>query len=102
MRILVLNGGSSSLKCALYELAGADPVVQPECNEPVDWSRSDNPASLLDSVLLRAGTVDAVGHRIVHGGPNFRTPVRVTAEVRATIAAQAELTPEHNRLELAA
>jgi acetate kinase len=42
-----------------------------------------------------AGPVDAVGHRIVHGG-DFSTPVLITPEVRERIAALAELAPLHN------
>jgi acetate kinase len=96
VRILVLNGGSSSLKCALYQNDSA------EWQQTVDWSRGESPAEALDPVLRRAGHVDAVGHRIVHGGKDYRTSVRITPDVRSAIAAQADLTPEHNRLELAA
>ena len=46
-----------------------------------------------------AGIV-AVGHRVVHGGPVFTTSVRVTAEVKAGLAALAELAPLHNPINL--
>ena len=42
-----------------------------------------------------AGAVDAVGHRVVHGGAAFRGPVRVTAEVRQALAALVEIDPLH-------
>jgi acetate kinase len=102
VRILVLNGGSSSLKCALFEFASADSALAPTWKDEVDWTGAGNPTAALDPVLRRAGKVDAVGHRIVHGGKDYRASVRITAEVRTAIAAQAELTPAHNRLELAA
>jgi acetate kinase len=107
VRILVLNGGSSSLKCALYDFASADSALAPtwlvpQWNAEVDWTGAGNPIQTLDPILRRAGNVDAVGHRIVHGGKDYRVSVRITPEVRTAIAAQAELTPAHNRLELAA
>jgi acetate kinase len=102
VRILVLNGGSSSLKCALYEIASASSALAPEWKDEVDWTGSGDAVEALGPILRRGGHVDAVGHRIVHGGKDYRASVRITAEVRTAIAAQAELTPAHNRLELAA
>jgi acetate kinase len=40
--------------------------------------------------------VEAVGHRVVHGGDRYATAVRVTPEVRRDIEALAELAPLHN------
>jgi acetate kinase len=45
--------------------------------------------------------VEAVGHRIVHGG-KFRETTLITPEVRAAIAAETEVAPSHNRYELEA
>ncbi len=44
--------------------------------------------------------IDAVGHRVVHGGPHFEDPVVVTPEVRAAIASVSPLAPLHIRAEL--
>jgi acetate kinase len=44
--------------------------------------------------------IDVVGHRIVHGGPNFRQPARITPEVIAAITRYAEFAPLHNRAEV--
>ena len=44
--------------------------------------------------------IDAVGHRVVHGGPHFEDPVVVTPEVRAAIANVSPLAPLHIRAEL--
>ncbi|HWY71273.1 MAG TPA: acetate kinase [Terriglobales bacterium] len=46
-------------------------------------------------VLTSVSGIDAVGHRIVHGGPNFETPVTVTPAVRSAIAGVSELAPLH-------
>ncbi len=117
MRILVLNAGSSSLKGALWE-AGEDPP--PSTAPPriwdarVDWGRHPGRADLGDRSIeikspedafgpvldtLPAGRVDVVGHRIVHGGADFRESVVVTPEVRRRIAALGEFAPEHNEIE---
>ena len=44
--------------------------------------------------------IDAVGHRVVHGGPHFEDPVMVTPEVRSAIAEASTLAPLHIRAEL--
>ena len=44
--------------------------------------------------------IDVVGHRIVHGGGKFVTPVRLTHEVRAQIAEFAAVAPLHNQAEM--
>jgi len=46
------------------------------------------------------GEIAAVGHRVVHGGPDFRQPTRVTPEVIAAILHLAEFAPLHNRAEV--
>jgi len=92
VRILALNGGSSSFKAALFEGAELRPL----------WER--NGALDLDRVLGEIGVadVDAVGHRIVHGGRAFRETTRITPEVKQAIVQMASFAPEHNRLEVEA
>jgi acetate kinase len=46
--------------------------------------------------LEDAGGVDAVAHRIVHGGSRFREPVAIDADVRGQIEELVELAPLHN------
>jgi acetate kinase len=105
MRVLVLNGGSSSLKCWYHDLA-ADPLPS-QAPKPLWQLHLDlKPNERIEDVLgpaLRSlpGPVDVVGHRIVQGG-KFREAHVLTAEVRAAIAQEAEIAPAHNRLELAA
>ncbi|HXP87644.1 MAG TPA: acetate/propionate family kinase [Bryobacteraceae bacterium] len=106
MRILVLNGGSSSFKCALYDLPTrqADSASRPEplWKEHTDWTGAGSPAEALEPVLRRAGDVELVGHRIVHAGVALRTTAWITDEVRSAIAQNAEIAPAHNRFELEA
>jgi acetate kinase len=44
--------------------------------------------------------INVVGHRIVHGGPTYRNPIVITAEVKAAIAGVSAFAPLHNRAEL--
>jgi len=53
-----------------------------------------------DAVLHSATSVDAVGHRIVHGGPKLDQATIVTPEVKRVIASLAAFAPLHNRAEL--
>jgi acetate kinase len=106
MRILVINGGSSSFKCRLDDLPeGPLPIAPPKpvWEKRVDWDQNSNVAAVLEPVFKSVdGSVDAVGHRIVHGGPVYREPAPLTSEVRAAIAKEIEFAPAHNRFELEA
>jgi acetate kinase len=44
--------------------------------------------------------IDVVGHRVVHGGPQYEDPVVITPEVEAAIAEVSAFAPLHNRAEL--
>jgi acetate kinase len=52
------------------------------------------------SVVESPSKIDVVGHRVVHGGPQFEDPIVVTDEVKATIAGVSAFAPLHNRAEL--
>jgi len=51
-------------------------------------------------VLKTLSEIDAVGHRVVHGGTEYRESVRVTQEVKAAIARLANFAPIHNPINL--
>jgi acetate kinase len=53
-----------------------------------------------NKVLSALGEIEVVGHRVVHGGPNYEEPVLITPEVKAGIAAASVFAPLHNRAEL--
>lgn len=44
--------------------------------------------------------IDVVGHRVVHGGPDYFEPAMVTAEVKSAIEKVSVFAPLHNRAEL--
>lgn len=50
--------------------------------------------------VASASEIDAVGHRVVHGGPHFEVPVVVTREVHAAIDSVSGFAPLHIRAEL--
>ena len=114
MRILVLNGGSSSFKCWFSDVREPLPAQapQPLWKANVEW-RGERPlgealAPALEElwsgprrVIPGPREVEAVGHRIVHGGAH-RDTERVTPAVREAIAREAEFAPGHNRFELEA
>lgn len=52
-------------------------------------------------VLAAPSEIDAVGHRIVHGGVEYCEPTLITPEVKAAIRRMAEFAPLHNCAELA-
>lgn len=103
MQVLVLNAGSSSLKGSVIEVGRETALARCEAGAGDDASRDPHWATLVDEVLRglrRAGaeprTVDAVGHRVVHGGTTFQSAVRIDDNVLGTIDALAELAPLHN------
>ena len=116
MRILLLNAGSSSLKCSLVESADRNVLAR----ATADWagpvtrydrigvrgdhvrtdvafrSHGDAVRHMLDDLgITSRARLAAIGHRLVHGG-DLSHAVRITPEVRARIAALSELAPLHN------
>src|SRR4029453_14993703 len=123
MKILVCNAGSSSLKFSLFETegelllaeGGIDWTTKPrrvcfrppgpqEIREELKREKhADAVARILDdlragpSAPLRVlGELQAVGHRVVHGGERYTAAVRITPEVKRVIGELAELAPLHN------
>src|SRR5271165_3089042 len=47
-----------------------------------------------------AADIDAVGHRVVHGGPHFHDPVRITSDVHVAIGGLSHFAPLHIQSEL--
>jgi acetate kinase len=94
MRILVLNAGSSSLKFHLFDAA-------PDSERVIARGEVERVASMGDAIesmfdKLGSVDVDAVGHRIVHGGDQFRKSVIIDADVEKRIDELSILAPLHN------
>src|SRR3954451_11582984 len=97
MRVLVVNAGSSSLK---LRLLGPDDGVLAEADIAAPRAEVDEAA--LAEWVAGAGAIDAVGHRIVHGGQRFRAAARIDADVVAALRALTDLAPLHQPKSLAA
>jgi acetate kinase len=118
--ILTVNGGSSSIKVALFEtgrslhriLRGGieriglpNPVFSMKGEEPADnfsitVSAPDYPAAIeaLEDWLeerIGHGNLAAAGHRVVHGGPHYNQPGRITREMIEQLREIIPLDPEH-------
>ena len=96
MKILVVNAGSSSLKLRLLD--DADQVVH-----SADLATDANG---FDERQLAAHTEtwprpDIVAHRVVHGGQEYRSAIRIDPEVRERLQALSELAPLHQPKSLA-
>ena len=92
--VLVLNAGSSSLK---WVVLNADTeVVEQQGQASWEGAEVNRHSTELATALARAPSVQAVGHRVVHGGLRFREGVRVDDAVRDEIAQLTELAPLHN------
>ncbi len=122
MKILVVNCGSSSLKFQLIdseteqvsasgicERIGLDGAVTYKANGEVYNEKIDLPnhgvaiqkvlSNLLDKkigVLQSLDEINAVGHRLVHGGERFSSSVVITDEVIRQIEECNDLAPLHN------
>ena len=99
--ILVLNSGSSSVKYRLVDPddgtgSGAGGIVE-RIGEP--GGVADHTAALhqvLDALRSTPAPVDAVGHRVVHGGARFVAPVRLDDATVDAIRDLIPLAPLHN------
>jgi acetate kinase len=119
-RILTINGGSSSIKFALFETGGSlrrtveggiERIGLPQAtlrvkgsNQADNFSRlvtaSDHTAAvtaLMDWIEERNGrdTLTAVGHRVVTGGPKYSKPKQISEEMIEDLHGLSPFDPEH-------
>ncbi|WP_428309984.1 acetate/propionate family kinase [Hydrocarboniphaga sp.] len=103
MNVLALNCGSSSLKFGLYQVG--DQSVECLCEEDWETSGADAQISgahdLLQKVeekirpLSGGAAVDAVGHRLVHGGPALGRHCRIERADLPRLTAAVPFAPLH-------
>ena len=119
-RILTINGGSSSIKFALFEVGDSlrrilegeiQRIGLPEATLRVKGlNQADNFSRLVtapDHTVAAGALMDwfqersardaltAVGHRVVHGGPKYSRPQRITAEMVEELQRLSPFDPEH-------
>ena len=127
--ILVVNAGSSSVKFQLFDIAagdklrrhikgqvdgiGAHPRLRAEASDGstlVDQHYPPNEITEVPAAIAAAGhwlrdvqaiEPAAVGHRVVHGGPDYDRPVRVDRDVLARLERYIPLAPLHQPNNLA-
>ncbi len=129
MKILVLNSGSSSIKYQLFDMIdqsvlakgyaqriGIEDSYLEHKNNRGDKVKIEQEIhnhnegiqlvikALLDQahgVLTSLDEIDAIGHRVVHGGEKFQQSTLITDDVIAQIQAVSDLAPLHNPHNLA-
>ncbi|MBQ0105186.1 MAG: acetate kinase [Armatimonadetes bacterium] len=122
MKVLVLNSGSSSLKFQLINSETEEVLAKGQCDRigmdggnftykgaekyKIDADMENHEVAL--KILFDALTdkdkgaiksvdeIDAIGHRVVHGGEKYSDPVLVTDKVLADIEELSSLAPLHN------
>ncbi|NQU64140.1 MAG: acetate kinase [SAR324 cluster bacterium] len=116
MKILVINSGSSSIKYKLFSIETNRVLASgslekigelgagPQTTENTPISNHLEGMNTIVSLLTDSETgvigdiseIDAVGHRVVHGGENFLEPTVVTDKVLDAIRETIPLAPLHN------
>jgi acetate kinase len=119
VRILTINCGSSTLKFDLFDAADWERSIARGVVDRIGGRGSAELISESGERRLRSiaaadhgeathqairlldssgffGTLEAVGHRVVHGGARFSGPVLLDAEAEVAIEEFAELAPLHN------
>ena len=124
MKILVLNCGSSSIKYKLFDMdtrsvmvsGGVEKIGLPDSFWQIKLANGEKVKieqampehtvgiqlilnSLVDEKIGCIASLDevqAVGHRVVHGGEKFNNSVLITPEVKEMIVKCIELAPLHN------
>ena len=90
MRVLVVNAGSSSLKLAVIDGGHRVAATTVERWEGVDHLEP------ISSFVEEVDNLEAVGHRIVHGGPRLTESVRIDDDVLDYLDSIEDLAPLHN------
>lgn len=101
MLILVINSGSSSLKYQVRNTDTHEILVKGLIDRIGEAEVPDHRAALLRlseevGPVLHGKTIEAVGHRVVHGGERFSQPVLVDNEITRAIERLSPLAPLHN------
>ncbi|HEV2954028.1 MAG TPA: acetate/propionate family kinase [Candidatus Dormibacteraeota bacterium] len=97
MQVLIVNAGSSSLKLRLLD--GQDQLLVDR--ELVPSGGKFDPDQVR-AVLTEMPGIEAIGHRVVHGGEHFSEAIRIDTSVEAALELLTELAPLHQPAALAA
>jgi acetate kinase len=114
MKVLVFNAGSSSLKFQHFDVAAnkliskgmVDGIGLPTCKvvfdgkEEVKPVKDHNEAVKIVFQKINPKEVDAIGHRVVHGGDIYSNSVKIDDKVISDIKNLESLAPLHNPINL--
>ncbi len=97
MKIGVINSGSSSLKFKLFDMTTGE-VLYSLLVEKIGevGSKIKTHHEALESLDVDFSLVDAIGHRVVHGGEEFSEPTLIDESVIKKIQSLIPLAPLHN------
>ncbi|PID48793.1 MAG: acetate kinase [Proteobacteria bacterium] len=101
MNILVLNAGSSSIKYQVFAMDQQQAILKGLIDR-IGETGSEIPDhhAALERIALHLRTealpIQAIGHRVVHGGDYFQQPALINAKVIEAIQAMIPLAPLHN------
>ena len=105
MKVVALNCGSSTVKFQLFDLGAEDRMLARGLVDRIgQGGEAANHREAIEAALrslAKHGAVDAVGHRVVHGGEYYTGSVIIDAEVEHRIEECAPLAPLHNPHNLA-
>jgi acetate kinase len=122
MKILVVNSGSSSLKFSLIdtkksfkELSNGhiDGISLPSCVFIFEKNKKSTTTKIAikdhhsaiklaletlqkNRIIKNLNEIDAIGHRVVHGGEKYTSPIIINQKVIETIKSLCKLAPLHN------
>jgi acetate kinase len=99
VNILTLNAGSATLKYKLFAMPAEDVLAEGS----VDHPGGEGIVQAAEQAIAhcRPLGVDAVGHRMVHGGARFSAPTQVMPNVLDALRGLSDLDPLHNPTEVA-
>jgi len=97
MRVAVINAGSSSLKFKLLDMQTQE-VLDVTLIEHIgeEGSAFGTHHDALESLDVDFSSLDAIGHRVVHGGEDFSQSILIDDDVLKTIERLSSLAPLHN------
>ena len=97
MKIAVINSGSSSLKFKLFDMDKKE-LLSSQLIERIGEESGEfkNHYEAIESIDIDFSTLNAVGHRVVHGGEKFKEATLVDDEVINAIEKLSILAPLHN------
>jgi len=97
MKILIINCGSSSIKYKLFDMPKEEQIKKGIVEQVGEkGSNIKDHYSGLKIILEKIRSVDAVGHRVVHGAERFKEPVLIDNFVIKKIRQCSSIAPLHN------